>query len=85
MALEYGPIVYCVEGIDNNNQLDNLIISEYAVLNLEKRNDLLGGINIITGNVPVKDGQGTLKLTAIPYYAWSNRGAGLMKVWLPQK
>lgn len=85
MALEYGPIVYCVEGIDNNNQLNNLTIPEYAMLNLEKRNDLLGGINIITGNVPAKDGQGTLKLTAIPYYAWSNRGAGLMKVWLPQK
>jgi len=84
-ALEYGPIVYCVEGIDNNNQLDNLTLPDYAVLNIEKRSDLLSGINTIVGDVPAKNTQGTIKLTAIPYYAWSNRQAGTMKVWLPQK
>ncbi|MGE5796286.1 MAG: hypothetical protein ACM339_08080 [Ignavibacteria bacterium] len=26
-----------------------------------------------------------MKLKAIPYYAWSNRGEGTMKVWLPRK
>jgi uncharacterized protein len=84
-ALEYGPIVYCVEGIDNNNQLDNLTLPDNAVLNIEKRSGLLNGINTITGNVPAKSTQGILKLTAIPYYVWSNRGAGTMKVWLPKK
>ncbi|MGA2914778.1 MAG: glycoside hydrolase family 127 protein [Sedimentisphaerales bacterium] len=84
-ALEYGPIVYCVEGIDNNNQLDNLTLPDNAALKPEKRNDLLNGVNIITGDVPANNGQAVLKLTAIPYYAWSNRGAGTMKVWLPKK
>jgi DUF1680 family protein len=84
-ALEYGPLVYCVEGIDNNNQLDNLTLPNNTVLNVESRSDLLNGVNIISGDVPAKNTQGTLKLTAIPYYAWSNRGAGTMKVWLPKK
>ncbi len=84
-ALEYGPVVYCVEGIDNNNRLDELTLPNNAALRLEKRNDLLNGVNIITGDVPANNGQAVLKLTAIPYYAWSNRGAGTMKVWLPRK
>jgi DUF1680 family protein len=84
-ALEYGPIVYCVEGIDNNNQLDNLTLPDNAALKIEKRNDLLNGVNIITGDVPSNNGQEVLKLTAVPYYVWSNRGEGTMKVWLPRK
>jgi hypothetical protein len=85
VALEYGPVVYCVEGIDNNNQLDSFVLPDNAELKLEKRNDLLNGVNIITGVVPAGTGQGMLKLTAVPYYAWSNRGEGTMKVWLPRK
>jgi DUF1680 family protein len=84
-ALECGPIVYCVEGIDNGNKLDNFTLPDNADLRVERRNDLLNGVNIITGNVPSNDGHGKLKLTAIPYYAWSNRGAGTMKVWLPRQ
>ncbi len=84
-ALEYGPIVYCVEGIDNDNQIENLMFPDAAALETEKRNDLLGGVNIISGDVPTRDGQSVRKFTAIPYYAWANRGAGTMKVWLPRK
>jgi DUF1680 family protein len=85
VALEYGPVVYCVEGIDNNNQLDNLTLPDNAELKIEKQNDLLNGVNIITGDVPANNGLAALKLTAVPYYAWSNRGEGTMKVWLPRK
>jgi DUF1680 family protein len=83
-ALEYGPLLYCVEGIDNNNQINNLTIPVQSVLKLEKKNELLDGVDVITSDVPAKNGHGVLKLTAIPYYAWSNRDAGTMKVWLPQ-
>jgi DUF1680 family protein len=83
VAIECGPLLYCVEGIDNNNQLENLSLPDSIVFKLEKRKDLLDGISVITCNVPGKKGQGMLKLTAIPYYAWSNRGAGTMRVWLP--
>jgi DUF1680 family protein len=84
-ALEYGPMVYCVEGIDNNNQVENLTLPDTAALKTEKRNDLLCGVNIISGVVPTRNGQALREFTAIPYYAWANRGAGTMKVWLPRK
>jgi DUF1680 family protein len=77
--------VYCLEGIDNNNQLDSLTLPDNAALKLEKRDDLLNGVNVITGDVPANTGQGPLKLTAVPYYAWSNRDPGTMKLWLPRK
>lgn len=83
-ALEYGPMLYCVEGIDNNDQLNDLTDPLDAMLKVEKRNDLLNGVNTISGYVPTKNGERVLKLTAIPYYAWSNREAGTMKVWLPR-
>jgi DUF1680 family protein len=35
--------------------------------------------------VPSKNAEEKITLTAIPYYAWSNRGEGTMKVWLPSK
>lgn len=82
-ALEYGPIVYCFEGIDNNNQLGNLTLPDNAVLNVEKRDDLLNGVNVITGEINTKEGQ--VKIIAVPYFAWSNRGEGTMKIWLPRK
>ncbi len=84
-ALEYGPIVYCLEGIDNGNKLDNFILPDNAMLRVEKRNDLLNGVNIITGLVPANNVKGMLILTAIPYYTWSNRGPDTMKLWLPRK
>lgn len=72
VALEYGPIVYAVEEVDNKN-IDALTLPEKTSLNVENRTDLLGGVNVISGGT----------LTAIPYYAWSNRGIGKMKVWIP--
>lgn len=84
-ALEYGPLVYCFEGIDNNSPLDKLTMPDDASLRVERKDKLLGGINEIVGEVPAINGKGKLKITAIPYYAWSNRGEGPMKVWLPRK
>lgn len=84
-ALEYGPLVYCVEGIDNNNQIEDITVSTTATLRAEMRKGFLGGVVVITGNAQTKKGKGKTNLTAIPYFAWANRGAGTMKVWLPEK
>tara|TARA_R110002051_G_scaffold61827_1_gene113422 strand:+ start:635 stop:2623 length:1989 start_codon:yes stop_codon:yes gene_type:complete len=72
VALEYGPLVYTVEEIDNKNTFDAISINSKDIFTVKKEDNLLGGINTITTN----------KLKAIPYYAWSNRGVGKMKVWL---
>lgn len=91
VAMERGPIVYCVEGIDNKGQVFNLLMPEYAPTNIQWKSDLLGGINIIKADVPafaVRENGEEVKtkshnLVAIPYYAWSHRGIGEMSVWLP--
>jgi len=77
IALQRGPIVYCLEQADNPNSLENIRISTDCVLTEEFRNDLLGGVTVIQGKLGEK-----VSFKAIPYYAWNNRGAGRMKVWL---
>jgi hypothetical protein len=78
-SMEYGPIVYCVEETDNPAGLDNLSLSNEMNWSVAKKEDLLGGVNIVEG----RNQQTGSDFTAIPYYAWSNRGIGTMKVWLP--
>lgn len=78
VALEYGPIVYAVEGIDNPGDFDAISVSNDETYAIEFDPELLKGVNILTAN----SANGSFK--AIPYYAWSNRGIGKMKVWLPE-
>lgn len=77
VALERGPLVYCAEAIDNGGQARTLVLPAEAELVAEHRKDLLGGVTVIRA---VRSA-----FTAIPYYAWSNRGDGEMCVWLPAK
>ncbi len=84
VALERGPIVYCAEWVDNGGKELDLVIPDEVQFKIEHREDLLGGITIIQGDVLNKTGQ-TKQLTAIPYYAWSHRGTGKMAVWLERK
>jgi len=79
IALERGPLVYCVEGVDNGGRARNLVISPDAELVAEHRRDLLGGVTVIRA---LRGGE---QATAIPFYAWSNRGDGEMCMWLPTK
>ncbi len=73
MALEYGPLVYTIEEVDNPDNFEQIRISSMDNFEVSKRDDLLGGVNVLHNK----------QLTAIPYYAWSNRGIGKMKVWIP--
>ncbi|HYE54912.1 MAG TPA: beta-L-arabinofuranosidase domain-containing protein [Chitinophagaceae bacterium] len=93
IAIQRGPLVYCVEGVDNNGQAWNIILPEstkfaakdHAVLN-ERVIALQADVPVITVS---PDGAGvqtqTKTITAIPYYAWANRGPAAMQVWLPVK
>jgi DUF1680 family protein len=91
VALERGPLVYCFEGVDNAGKVLNLTVPDEAALQAQFRADLLGGVTVISGQGQVikraPDGKVTAAaadLTAIPYYAWCNRGAGQMQVWMPR-
>jgi len=79
VALERGPIVYCVEGADNAD-VDKLAVTKETSFNSSFIPDLLGGVEVIT----TSGGQGEA-FKAIPYYVWDNRGANKMKVWLTEE
>jgi DUF1680 family protein len=71
-SVEYGPLVYCMEEIDNPSATMPSSLPKTIV---EWRPDLLGGINVIRGKTAGSD------FVLIPYYTWSNRGVGTMKVF----
>jgi uncharacterized protein len=71
LALEYGPMIYAFEEVDQKNTFDKLSLSSNETWTPVFQKDLLGGvIKLESGNK-----------IAIPYFAWSNRGVGKMKVW----
>lgn len=92
-ALQRGPIVYCFEWPDNNNiEVRHLLLNESNPATIQYDAQLLNGLNLvkttamtqeITADNKVVDKQATV--TAIPYYAWANRGAGDMTVWVADK
>ncbi len=93
LAIERGPVVYCVEGVDNDDAVTNFILPENASFSIKWESKLLGGINTISAKVPFfiagNDGKSIINkekyMKAIPYYAWSHRGIGEMAVWLPER
>ncbi|WP_207515615.1 glycoside hydrolase family 127 protein [Longitalea luteola] len=91
-AIQVGPIVYCLEGWDNRDSLvQNIVVDKNAAMQVRYTDKLLNGVNIIT--MPGTSSRRQLNstelltseqtVTAIPYYAWNNRGAGEMQVWIP--
>ena len=76
-ALQRGPLVYCIEEVDNLEDFGSLAVSEDTGFTESYREDLLGGVVTIS---TVSDGP---SLHFIPYYAWDNREAGRMRVWVP--
>lgn len=94
-ALMRGPLVYCLEQIDNGDRLWSLSVSDGAV-QTEQRADLLGGVTVLKADglrestveelyseaIPSVD---AAQLTFVPYYAWGNRGKGEMSVWVRRK
>jgi DUF1680 family protein len=83
VALERGPLVYCVEGIDHGGKALDLVMPEDPELYVEFVPDLLNGFVVIKGKV-LRNGK-SLEMTAIPYYTWSHRGVGEMSVWIDQE
>jgi len=81
VALQRGPVVYCVEAVDHGGKVTHLALDPKATLTAEHRPKLLGGVTVLTGQAATH--RGPVDLRAIPYYAWDNRTAGEMAVWLP--
>ncbi len=98
VALQRGPLVYCVEQVDQEVPVDRLFLPKASQLIASFEPGLLGGVVKLTAPARVSEDQdwgqqlyrprpAALKagmLTAIPYYAWDNRQPGGMAVWLPE-
>lgn len=76
-AIARGPIVYCLEAADNGPATGTLTVPLNTPMTHEFRADLLKGLEVVTAKV------GDQTVTAIPYFAWANRGRGEMRVWIP--
>lgn len=102
VALERGPLVYCVEGADHASvNLSEVRLRMEADVRAVWREDLLKGVMTLETEGTLADlsawagklyGPATnagetsdrpVTVTAIPYFAWANRGGNPMRVWLP--
>lgn len=92
IALQRGPIVYCLEGKDQpDERILNMLVNAEEDISTQFEPDLLGGVQTLTLNgalverktSPMDAELKPLRLKAIPYYAWANRGKDYMAVWLP--
>ena len=96
-ALQRGPIVYCFEEVDNGPNLRDLVLPADADFEVAYDAGLLGGVCTIsttgTRTEAPAGGEASLyttrrynrvpaSITAMPYYAWSNRTPGEMTVWI---
>lgn len=98
VALQYGPLVYCLEEADNGADLTDICLAEDAEFVPEFREDVLGGIVVLTGEGlrsddswndelyrPVMRNKNSVRIAAIPYAYWGNREPGEMTVWIREK
>ena len=77
LCVERGPLVYCAEQPDNKTDIESIHIKRNPVFRTGKTE--ISGTSVTT----LVSDEGAL--TLIPYYAWCHRGAGKMRVWLPEE
>ncbi|CAM4319552.1 hypothetical protein PAAL109150_20475 [Paenibacillus alkaliterrae] len=87
VALQRGPVVYCLEQADNGAILPDISLPEHAALDARFEPDMLGGVTVITGEAvrgelfgwdatlyAAKKRSGrAVTIKAIPYFAWANQ------------
>lgn len=94
-ALCRGPLVYCFEGRDNEEDILSLYLDGASEIRTKEKeaDSFFGGCRLQIGGYRKKVIEGlytkaapilqSCHVEAIPYYAWGNRGIGEMRVWLP--
>ncbi|MFJ2237757.1 glycoside hydrolase family 127 protein [Streptomyces sp. NPDC087859] len=86
VAIERGPLVHCLEGVDQRPGIpfEDLTLPYGSPLTVRHDPELLGGIGVVTADGLRRGGGDAVPLTAVPYYAWANRQEGPMRVWIPE-
>jgi len=96
-AVQRGPLIYCVEGVDNENDILSLslkrdgkvTVSEYLPEKLCGIQELYAegyretvNEELYSCHAPEKE---PCRITLVPYYTWGNRGLNQMRVWIPER
>ena len=100
VAVERGPLVYCAEAVDNQNEpvLRTVmskkpafsLVDSYSIANTETQGAPAFTVKAIKTDAQILEETGNgvsvknQQLTLIPYYAWNHRGADQMNVWFIQ-
>lgn len=96
-AIRRGPLLYCIEQVDNDAPVGDFRIHSSATFQDWQPTGLSGmkGLafdgsvtdapdELYSKSKPYENGART-DVRAIPYFAWANRGAGAMRVWIPER
>jgi len=79
-SLQYGPLVYCIESVDNSQPVQSMSVRPEGLFTVQYEPHFLGGVNVIRWATSANGKKS--EALAIPYYSWNNRGPGQMEVWL---
>lgn len=96
-ALCRGPLVYCFEGVDNEDDILSLSMRDCNLGEVSYSNvEALSGATAMTVKLKKREQAGNdlysmvmpsytdFIATAIPYYTWGNRGETQMRIFLPR-
>lgn len=99
VAIQRGPVVYCLEEIDNGKNLWALSLPCEVPLEARPDSLLLGGTVVIEGSA-LQRGEAAwadnlysneppvntpVRIRAVPYHLWGNRDPGAMLVWIREQ
>ena len=97
VALMRGPMVYCLEEVDNGPDLADVALPRRSRLTAKFDRKLLGGVVVLSGKArrrcvsdwgkaelyrPAGTRTKTVTIRAVPYCVWANRKPGEMRVWI---
>ena len=95
--MKKGPLVYCIEQIDNGENLSGIFVDTTQEPKEQYRADVLGGtmtLELAGKRMRESDWESDClyreknvalqdtKITMVPYCCWGNRAPGEMQVWM---
>jgi len=96
LATARGPLIYCLENVDNTMPVDQIAIRPDAVFKAQMDKNLFGGIVTLTTTGQAQSqalwgkelyatflAPRDVAVKAVPYYLWDNRKPGDMVIWTP--
>lgn len=97
VAVVKGPIVYCLEEVDNGKNLSSIFIDTSKEIKCKFDNNLLSGSDVLELSAQkIKPSQNNslystdkpqkeqITVKAVPYCYWGNRKTGEMSVWIKE-